>query len=58
MPFKSQAQRRLFYAKEGRGEIARSVVKEWERKTKGKKLPERLSPKKHIAHRLARMRKR
>lgn len=42
MPFKSEAQRRLFYAKARRGEISDEKVREWERETpKGKKLPER-----------------
>ena len=42
MPFKSKAQRRLFWAKVGRGEISKEKAKEWEKETKGKKLPERL----------------
>jgi len=43
MPFKSQAQRRLFYAKARRGEMAPSMVKEWEEATpKGAKLPEKV----------------
>jgi hypothetical protein len=44
MPFKSQAQRRLFYAKARSGEISEAKVKEWERETtKGKKLPEKVA---------------
>lgn len=40
MPFKSQAQRRKFYAMKARGEISPETVKEWEDATpKGKKLP-------------------
>jgi len=43
MPFKSQAQRRKFYAMASRGEISKSTVKEWEEATpKGKKLPEKV----------------
>jgi hypothetical protein len=43
MPFKSQAQRRKFYAMASRGEISPSTVKEWEDATpKGKKLPEKV----------------
>lgn len=42
MPFKSKAQRRKFYAMARRGEISQKVVKEWERATRGKRLPERL----------------
>lgn len=50
MPFKSQAQRRLFYAKKRRGEIAPATVKRWERHTpKGKKLPEKVTPQEKAA---------
>ncbi len=37
MPFKSEAQRRLFHAKADRGEISKAKVHEWESKTKNKK---------------------
>jgi len=41
MPFKSKAQRRLFWAKQNRGEIAKSTVEDWEHATRNKsKLPE------------------
>lgn len=44
MPFKSEAQRRKFYAMAGRGEISRETVKHWEEATpKGKKLPEHVA---------------
>lgn len=43
-PFKSEAQRRKFYAMEERGEISKEKVKEYEEKTKGN-LPERLKKK-------------
>lgn len=48
MPFKSEAQRRLFYAKAARGEISKEKVDEWQAATKkqGKKLPERVGEKK------------
>lgn len=36
MPFKSEAQRRMFHAMADRGEISQSKVKEWEDKTKNK----------------------
>lgn len=39
MPFKSESQRRLFYAKMKRGEISRATVDEWEKETGSKKLP-------------------
>jgi hypothetical protein len=41
MPYKSEAQRRAFHAKEAAGEIDPKVVKEFDRASKGKKLPER-----------------
>ena len=44
MPFKSQAQRRLFYAKASSGEISKAKVREWERETpNGKRLPEKVA---------------
>lgn len=43
MPFRSEAQRRKFYAMSSRGEISPSTVSAWESATpKGKKLPERV----------------
>lgn len=40
MPFRSEKQRRKFWAMAGRGEISPKVVKEWEEATpKDKKLP-------------------
>ena len=45
MPFKSEKQRRLFWAKVDRGEIAESKAREWERETKDKNLPERITKK-------------
>lgn len=41
MPYKSDAQRKLFHAKLKRGEIKASTVAEFDRASKGKKLPER-----------------
>lgn len=48
MPFKSQAQRRKFYAMESRGEIPKGTTQKWEAHTpKGKKLPQKVKkPKK------------
>jgi GH18 family chitinase len=40
MPFKSKAQRKLFFAKAARGEISRATVAHWNKVSKGKKLPE------------------
>lgn len=36
MPFKSEAQRRLFHVKADKGEIPASTVREWEHATKNK----------------------
>jgi hypothetical protein len=49
MPFKSESQRKLFHAMEGRGEISHAEVHKWETETKKqhKKLPEHV--KKHMA---------
>lgn len=43
MPFRSQAQRKFFYAKMQRGEIPRETVKRWEEHTPKGKLPEKVS---------------
>jgi len=42
MPYKSDAQRRYFHAAEARGEISPSTVKEYDKASKGKKLPEKV----------------
>lgn len=44
MPFKSEAQRRKFYAMRERGEISEAKVAEYEKETKGD-LPERVKAK-------------
>ena len=36
MPFKSEAQRRLFWSKAEKGEIPEKTVREWEHATKEK----------------------
>lgn len=41
MPFRSESQRRKFYAMEDRGEISMDTVKKWEKKTPDK-IPERV----------------
>lgn len=43
-PFKSEAQRRKFYAMAERGEISKNKVKEYEEETKGD-IPERVKKK-------------
>lgn len=45
MPYKSDAQRRYFHAAEARGEIKPSVVNEFDKASKGMKLPERKNKK-------------
>jgi hypothetical protein len=37
VPFKSEAQRRLFHVKASKGEISKETVHEWEHATKNKK---------------------
>ena len=44
MPFKSEAQRRKFYAMAERGDISKAKVKEYEEATEGN-LPERVRAK-------------
>lgn len=44
MPYKSDAQRRLFHAKLKRGEISAKVVHEFDEASKGMDLPERKNP--------------
>lgn len=41
-PYKSDSQRRFFHAAESRGDIAPSTVKEFDKASKGMKLPERV----------------
>ena len=44
MPYKSESQRRLFWAKVNRGEISQAEAEKWERETpKNKKLPEHVA---------------
>lgn len=43
MPYKSDAQRRKFHAMLNRGEIDAKTVKEYDKASKGKDLPERAS---------------
>ena len=40
MPYKSDAQRKLFHAKLERGEISAATVHEYDQASKGMKLPE------------------
>jgi hypothetical protein len=46
VPFKSNSQKRKFYAMMGEGEISKKVVEEYEKETKGKRLPEKVKAKK------------
>jgi hypothetical protein len=45
MPFKSAAQRRKFAELLVKGEISAETFEEWNRETGGRKLPERVTPK-------------
>lgn len=45
MPFRSEAQRRKLYAMARRGEFPLDKIKEWERATGNRDLPERVRPK-------------
>jgi hypothetical protein len=45
MPFKSQAQRRKFAQLLVEGKISNETFEEWNRETGGKRLPERVKPK-------------
>lgn len=45
MPYKSDAQRKKFHAMEERGEINPKVVKEFDKASKGKKLPNKVKKK-------------
>jgi len=46
MPYKSNAQRRKFHRLLAKNEISKTVVDEWDKASKGKKLPERVKAKK------------
>ena len=48
MPYKSDRQRRFFHAAEKRGDISHKVVAEWDKASKGKKLPEKKAA--HLKH--------
>lgn len=45
MPYKSEAQRRLFHWLESQGKLAHSKVREYDVASRGKKLPEYVKPK-------------
>lgn len=46
MPYKSEAQRKKFHALAEEGKISKKTVAEFDKASKGKKLPERIAPKK------------
>ena len=46
MPYKSEAQRKKFHALLNEGKISAKTVKEWDKASKGKKLPKRVKKKK------------
>lgn len=45
MPYKSDQQRKFFHAAAARGEISPKVVKEFDKASKGKKLPKKAKKK-------------
>jgi hypothetical protein len=45
MPYKSEAQRKFFHAAEARGDISPKTVKEFDKASKGKKLPKKAKKK-------------
>ena len=45
MPYKSEAQRGYFHAAEKRGDISSKTVAEFDRASKGRKLPKRVGKK-------------
>lgn len=49
MPYKSDSQRRLFFAKEARGEMPEGTAERWQAETGKKKLPEHVGKKKSTA---------
>lgn len=53
MPYKSDAQRKYFHAAEERGEISKSTVDEFDKASKGKDLPEKVSVSK--AHKIKKL---
>lgn len=48
MPYKSNSQRKYFHAAEATGEISHKTVKEFDRESKGKDLPEHVHRKKFV----------
>jgi hypothetical protein len=57
MPFKSKAQRRKFAELLMAGKISNETFEEWNRETGGKKLPERVKPKRKSARKRTRKRR-
>jgi hypothetical protein len=46
MPYKSEAQRKKFHALAQEGKMSKKTVDEFDKASKGMKLPERITPKK------------
>jgi hypothetical protein len=51
MPYKSDSQRRYFHAAAAKGDISKKVVSEFDKASKGKKLPEKVKKKKGSGYR-------
>jgi hypothetical protein len=47
MPYKSKKQRRWAHTPAGESALGKAGVKEWDKASKGKKLPEKAKKKKH-----------
>jgi hypothetical protein len=56
MPYKSDKQRKFFHAAEERGEISHKTVKEFDKASKGLKLPEYVKDKKRFSRTKSKMR--
>jgi hypothetical protein len=50
MPYKSQAQRGKFHILEKQGKLSPKVVTEWDKASKGLKLPKRVKKKEEPSH--------
>jgi len=57
MPYKSDAQRKKFHAMLDRGEIDAATVREWDKASEGRELPERVRKRKEHMKKLFRKRR-
>jgi len=54
MPYKSEAQRGFFHSPTGRKKISAAVIAEWDKASKGKKLPAHVKAKNHALRKAGR----